>query len=587
MIGVRAVRKILFLGWIFGVAAGNSIVSVIAQERDKEVIKRREYPVGYFRSPLNIPHQASGTFGELRTTHFHAGDDYRTQQKVGLPLFAVADGYISRVRVQAGGGGNSIYIAHPNGYTSVYLHMHEFADILTQRVRQEQYAQQRFEVDIQLDPSEFPIQKGARIGLAGNSGSSQGPHLHFEIRDTETQDPINPQLFGLHFPDAVPPLIHGIIVYDLGDRIFNEHTPRRNYKTVHRGGGNYELVQSEPIPVNGRFGLGIQTVDRHTGTSFNNGVYSIDLSLDERVLSKVVFERLSFAWSSAIHSYIDYPYYIDTKKRVQKSFKDPNSPVDLYYQLDGDGSLSIDCTKPHKLTYQVRDIHGNTSTLSLWVKPDSTYHPQRVRETGTLWFRYDRENRYEADNIQLRLPKDALYNHLYFTYAQGPKPEGGYSLVQHVHNNRTPLFKSYDLKIKPDQSLPVDLRSKALIVDDKGNAHGGVYQNGFISTRTRSFGSFHVRVDTVPPLIEPLNIHPGKTIGSQSTLNFRISDNLSGIDTFDAYLNGEWILMEYDPKNRLLWHTLAKDLHKGSHAFRLEVRDRQGNEQVFETHFVR
>lgn len=553
------------------------------------ILKSRDYPTGYFRSPLNIPHQASGTFGELRSTHFHAGDDYRTQQKVGLPLFAVAEGYVSRIRVQIGGGGNSVYIAHPNGYTSVYLHMHAFAEKLAERVLQEQYARQRFDVDISLEPQEYPIVKGERIGQAGNSGSSQGPHLHFEIRDTKTQDPINPQLFGLHFPDNIPPLIHGITIYDLGDQVFNENTPRRHIKTINPERGIYRLAGGgAPIPVNGRFGVGIQTVDRHNSTSFNNGVYSIELLLDEHVVSTVVFERLSYAWSGAIHSYIDYPYFVETKTRVQKSFKDPNSPIGIFHKLDGDGSILLDGPETRTLTYRVRDIHGNTSTVSFHVKSDKAYTVKRPDQTGTARFRYDREkNRFEADNIRLQVPGNALYDHLYFNYTQGAKPDGGYSLVQHVHNDRTPLFMDYELQIRPDHTLPAHLRNKALIVDSRGKSHGGRYKDGFVTTRTRSFGSFHIRVDTVPPLIQPMNISAGRNLAGQSRINFRISDDLSGIASFDAYLNDEWILMEYDPKNRSLWHTLPRDLHRGKHELRLEVRDHQGNESVFEADFLR
>lgn len=581
---------LLLLGVSSTPVSGQSIPS---QSGLQEIIKSRTYPTDYFGSPLNIPHQASGTFGELRSTHFHAGDDYRTQQRVGLPLFAIAEGYVSRIRVQIGGGGNSIYITHPNGFTSVYLHMHEFADPLAQRVIEEQYAQQRFDVDIPLQPDEFPLEKGERIGLAGNSGSSQGPHLHFEIRDTKTQDPINPQLFGLHFPDKLPPLIQGITIYDLGGHPFNEHTPRRHFKTNMPSRGTYQLTgQQTPISVNGRFGVGIQTVDRHDGTTFNNGVYSIELFLDDQPISTVVFERLSYAWSSAIHSYIDYPFYVDSKTRVQKSFRDPNSPVELFHYLEGDGTLNLDAidgdrAQPRKITYRVRDIHGNTSTISFPVRHDGSYAPARVRETGTVLFRFDRDNRFASDNIYVSMPKDALYNHLYFNYSQGARPEGGYSLIQHVHNNRIPLFKSYELKIRPDASLPPRLQPKALIVDDKGASHGGIYKDGFVVTNTRSFGSFHVRVDTIPPRIQAVNITPGKNIAGQSRINFRISDELSGIDSFDAYLNGEWILMEYDPKNRALWHTLSRDLHKGTHQFRLEVRDRKGNQQIYETHFLR
>lgn len=555
------------------------------------IIKSKEYPQGYFRSPLNIPHQASGTFGELRSTHFHAGDDYRTQQKTGLPLFAVADGYISRLRIQAGGGGHSLYITHPNGYTSVYLHMHEFAARYKARVREEQYARQQFEVNIELDSADFPVKKGQQIGLAGNSGSSEGPHLHFEIRDTETQDPINPQLFGLHFPDTQPPLIQSLVIYDLGDGVFNEHTPRRHFKTVQQSSGRYRQAQSTPIPVNGRFGIGIQTVDRHNGTTFNNGVYSIELLLDNKPISTVVFEKLSFATSGTIHAYIDYPHYQRTRTRIQKSFKDPNNPIGLFYQLEGDGSITLPGGRTagpsSTLTYRVKDLHGNTSVIDVPVRHDPAYRPARTAQTGTTIFRYDRPNQYRSDHVALDLPENVLYDHLYFNYAQGSSPENAYSLVQHVHNPMIPLAGAYTLSIRPLPSLTEQLQEKALIVNDRGNSIGGHFEDGWVTTQTRSFGSFHVAVDTTAPQIQPLNVSPGKNLSGQSRISFRISDNLSGIAAYNAYIDEEWVLMEYDPKNRLLWHTIASDLARGKHSFRLVVRDGKANESSYSFEFIR
>ncbi len=551
--------------------------AVLLVEAQPTIIKNREYPVGYFRSPLAIAPQASGTFGELRSTHFHAGDDYRTQQRVGLPIFAVAEGYVSRVRVQIGGGGNSVYIDHPNGYTSVYLHMQEFSPQLAAIVKAKQYELERFDVDIALDSTVVQLKKGDRIGLSGNSGSSQGPHLHFELRDTETEAPLNPQLFGLQFPDHLPPTIRGITVYDLTDEPFSELTPRRHLT----------LTDKQTVRVNGRFGIGINTTDRHDGTTFNNGVYSIELFLDNNPISTALFEELSFATSRAIHSYIDYPYYILKRTRVQKSFKDPNNPVNIFHFLEGDGSITLSDNLEHTLMYRVRDVQGNTSTHTLKVKNDPTYSPDRQRGTGTAMFRYDRENRFVADHIEIVMPPNALYDHLHFKYHQGARPKDGYSMVQHVHNRFIPLFESYELKIKPDSTLTDDLKPKAIIVDDRRNSHGGNFDDGWVRTKTRSFGSFHIAVDTVAPTIQPQNIGPGKDMGAMHRINFKISDNLSGIQSFDGYIDGNWVLMEYDSKSSSLWHVFENDLPTGKHTFRLEVVDWKDNKQVYEASFLK
>lgn len=554
-----------------------SLTNLGLAQAQSPIIKNREYPQNYFRSPLDIAHQASGTFGELRSTHFHAGDDYRTQQRVGLPLFAVAEGYVSRVRVQGGGGGNSVYITHPNGYTSVYLHMHAFNDRLASIVKAKQYELKRFEVDIPLNENDVVLKKGDRIGLAGNSGSSQGPHLHFEIRDTESQAPLNPQLFGLKFPDKTPPVIHGITIYDLADEPFNEHTPRRHLT----------LKDQTTLTVNGRFGIGINTVDRHDGTTFSNGVYSIELLLDNEPISTVLFEELSFATSGAIHSYVDYPYYILKRARVQKSFKDPNNPINIFHHLEGDGSITLTDNQVHRLTYRVRDVHGNTTTHHVNVQHTPTYRPARTAAPGTTMFRYDRENRFAAESIEVVMPENALYDHLHFSYHQGSRPAGAYSMIQHVHNRFIPLFDSYELKIKADASLPEALRAKALIVNTDRRSIGGVYEDGWVSTRTRSFGSFYISVDTIAPTIRPQNIAPGKNMAAVSRADFKISDDLSGIQSFNGYIDGEWILMEFDPKTSSLWHTFEPDLAKGQHRFKLEVVDGKGNTSVFEANFTR
>ncbi len=551
------------------------------------IIQSQSYPKGYFRPPLDIPPQASGTFAELRTNHFHSGSDYRTQQRVGHTLYAVADGYISRIRVQLGGGGNALYIDHPNGYTSVYMHMHQFSDNITSVVRAQQYKEQKFDVDVPLESNVIPVKKGEIIGQAGNSGSSQGPHLHFELRDTKSEEPINSQLFGLQFPDNIPPTINGITVYDLGDDAFSEHTGRRHLLVNAGAGGNYTLAQNTIIPVNGRTGFGINTVDQQSGSSFRNGVYSIELLMDGAPIYTAVFERFRFDHSRAMNSHIDYPYYILKKTRVQKSFVDPNNPLTIYQNLVKNGIIAITGNQVHQITYRVRDVQGNTSTLSFRVQHNPTYKPEHKNIPGTAIFKYDKENRYSAEHIEITIPENALYDHLHFSYAQASKPAKGYSLMQHVHNRMIPLHLGYQLAIKPDETLPEHLYSKALIVDIQGNSNGGRYENGWVQTTARSFGSFYVGVDTIAPTIRPQNISEGKNMATLSRMNFLGSDDLSGIQSFNGYLNEQWVLMEYDPKTRVLWHVFEKSMPKGKQYFRLEVVDWKDNKQAYEVNFVR
>lgn len=560
--------------------------TTLLKAQKTSIITSRDYPQNYFRNPLNIAMDASGTFGELRSTHFHAGDDYRTQQRIGLPLHAAAEGYVSRVRVQIGGGGNSVYITHPNGFTTAYLHMDKFNDALQKIVRAEQYKLERFDVDISLKENQVQLTKGQYIGNAGNTGGSGGPHLHFEIRDTKTEHPLNPQLFGLKFTDNFHPTINSLMVYDLNGNIFNEHTPRRALQVKQIRNGNYSLSQNSPITVNGKFGLGISTIDRHRAGGFQNGVYSIELFIDGQALSTAVFEELDYNTSRGIHSYIDYSHWKKTKVKIQKSFKDPGNPIDIFKTLKNRGIIELSENKVYNAKYVVKDVAGNCSEIDFKIQNNITPNPSQEIAATKQRFKYNEVNRFEQEDLLVIIPENVLYDDLDFIYSTDNKPANGYSVLHRVHNNLTPLFSSYNLRIKP-QNLPSHLESKALIASIENGSEGGQFENGWVTVNTRNLGSFYVTVDTVPPTITARNLTNGKNVSKQSKIDFTIADNFSGIQSFNGYIDGKWVLMEYDSKNRHLWHSFDSSLTKGTHTFKLVVKDWKENEKVYEAKFVR
>ena len=555
------------------------------QAQNKDIITSRTYPQGYFRNPLNIAMDASGTFGELRSTHFHGGDDYRTQQKIGLTLHAAAQGFVSRVRVQIGGGGNAVYIDHPNGFTTAYLHMDSFSAELTKIVRAEQYKQQRFDVDITLTPDQVRLTKGQFIGNAGNTGGSAGPHLHFEIRDTKTQHPLNPQLFGLRFADNFKPTINSVMLYELNNNVFNEFTPRKTLAVKSIGSGRYALAQTAPIPVSGKFGLGINTIDRHRAGGFQNGVYSIELFVDGKNISTALFEELDFNTTRAIHSYIDYAHWKRTKAKVQKSFKDLGNPLQIFKTLQHDGIIELAENKVYNVKYVVKDVAGNCSELDFKVVNNASAAPSATSLKGKL-LEYSTKHTFSTENINLEIPEATLYSDLDFVYEEAPKLPQAYSATHKVHNNLTPLFSSYKLSIKPI-NLPAHLESKALIASTDGGAEGGKFEKGFVTVNTRNFGNFYVAIDTIAPTITARNLVDGKNVSVQSKIDFTISDNFSGIQSFNGYIDGQWVLMEYDSKNRHLWHRFDPSLSKGEHTFKLIVKDWKDNERVYEARFIR
>lgn len=561
-----------------------SLSSAIAQKQ--EIIKSRNYPQGYFRNPLNINMDASGVFGDLRSTHFHAGDDYRTQQKIGLPLHAAASGFVSRIRVQIGGGGNSIYIDHPNGYTTTYLHMDSFNEELTKIIRAEQYKLKRFDVDITLPANQINLFKGQFIGNAGNSGGSGGPHLHFEIRDTKSQHPLNPQLFGLKFTDNFSPIINSAMLYNLNDELFNENTSRKPLYVKAGQGGRYTLTQTTPIPVQGKFGLGINTIDRHRAGAFTNGVYSIELFVDGEATSTVLFEELDFNTSRGIHSYIDYPQWKKTKAKIQKSFKDPGNNIEIFKTLKNRGVIQLAENKVYDVKYVVKDVAGNCSELNFKVQNTVNETTSTPLRTGIQEFAYNKENNFESENIKIDIPKGALYDNIDFNYSTAPAISTGYSPIHKVHNSLTPVFSAYKLAIKPT-SLPTHLQSKALIASVEDGAEGGKFEDGWVTVSTRNFGNFYVAVDTIAPTIVPRNLSNGKNVAAQSKINFTINDNFSGIQSFDGYIDGNWILLEYDSKNRHIWHQFDPSLSKGTHNLKIIVKDWKENEKIYESTFIR
>ncbi|MCY4778432.1 M23 family metallopeptidase [Sphingobacterium sp. UT-1RO-CII-1] len=560
--------------------------SALLKAQKTSVITSRDYPQNYFRNPLNIAMDASGTFGELRSTHFHAGDDYRTQQRIGLPLHAAAEGYVSRVRVQIGGGGNSVYITHPNGFTTAYLHMDKFNDALQNIVRAEQYKLERFDVDISLKEDQVQLTKGQYIGNAGNTGGSGGPHLHFEIRDTKSEHPLNPQLFGLKFTDNFHPTINSLMIYDLNDEIFNEHTPRRTLQVKQTRAGTYNLSQSSPVAVNGKFGLGISAIDRHRAGGFQNGVYSIELFIDGQVISSAIFEELDYNTSRGIHSYIDYPHWKKTKVKVQKSFKDPGNPIDIFKTLKDRGIVELNEDKIYDAKYVVKDVAGNCSEIDFKIQNNITSSSPTQKTNREQRFKYNEINRFEKEDLLIIMPENVLYDDLDFTYSTDLKPTNGYSVLHKVHNNLTPLFSSYNLRIKP-LSLPSHLESKALIASIENGSEGGQFEDGWVTVNTRNLGSFYVTVDTIPPTITARNLTNGKNVSGQHKIDFTIADNFSGIQSFNGYIDGNWVLMEYDSKNRHLWHSFDPSLSKGTHTFKLIVKDWKDNEKVYEAKFIR
>ena len=553
-----------------------------------------------FRRPLDIPVSLSGSFGELRDNHFHSGIDYRTQGTTGHKVFACEQGYVSRISVSAFGYGKALYITHPNGYTTVYGHLDAFNTEIDEYLKQQQYEQERFSLNLFPDASLLPVKRGDLIAFSGNTGGSGGPHLHFEVRDTESEEPINPFLFGLGIKDNVPPVMQQIAIYPIGaGSTLNGQTEKIVFD-LEKSGNAYRIVGNVKLKIVGKVAFGVNTFDNISGSANRCGTYNIRLWIDSVMMFSQTMDRFSFDESRYINSLIDYGYYVQNKARFNRLFLEPNNRLNVYDKHINRGIISFPDSARCKVLVIVSDFHGNSSrlTFSFDYQPLAKSQITIPNLHESYPFPEPHEQMYkkelirEHQGIRVVIPADALYDNIDFRLSASTTiPKGLYSKSYKIHKQFTPLHKAITIEISADE-LPERLREKALIVQIETNARrssmGGVYQDGTVRTSSRVFGDFAIGVDTVPPRITPVNIKNGANMTGAKNIRIKISDDFSGINTYNGWIDGQWALFEYDAKNSLLFYDFDDNrLTKNTqHTLKLNVTDGKGNIAEYEASFV-
>ncbi len=548
------------------------------------VSAQSKYPKDYFRSPLDIPLRASSYFGDLRTNHFHSGLDLRTMQVVGKNVYAVADGYVSRIRIQGMGFGYALYLKHPNGYTSLYGHLQEYSTEIAAYAKKKQYELESFEADLYLGEHEIPVKKGDVIGLSGNSGGSEGPHLHFELRNTANDEIINPQLFGLSFADKQAPTIKKIYFYRYLSP--GTWTLLKELKVTCANGKCY--VMENPIRLSGMIGIAIESGDYDDVSGGENGFYSAEIFFDGKKIFHQEMEKFAFAETRQINASIDYERKIREKKTVQRLFLLPNNKIQIYNREFGSGILPIKDTLVHTGELILKDIAGNKASLNLFFQGNGIPFKAKKDTLTSAIFYPEKENTFKANNLEVKIPAGMLYDTLLFEYSVSPKPSSRfYSDIHHLQNAYVPLHSFYTISIKAD--VPAGMESKLVMGSMSGrvvsHAETATLENGMVSARFRNFGSFSVLSDTTAPYVNPQNPMKGKTMSVSREIRFKISDNLSGVKTYRGTIDGKWVLFEMEGKTNIITHRLENDFPKGEHELRLEVKDRCGNLKIFEANF--
>ncbi len=538
------------------------------------------YIKNYFRFPLDIPASISGTFGEIRNNHFHSGIDFRTQEKEGYKVFAVADGYVSRIRVSAWGFGNALYITHNNGYMSVYGHLLSFNSKITDYLRQKQYETQSFEQDLHLSHGKIRVKKGEVIALSGNSGSSEGPHLHFELRDIKTEKPVNPFLFGYQIPDTIPPLILKFgLFYNNNSLIYQVLKKSDNY-----------YLNIDTLYVYDNFYTGIEAYDLLNNSKSRNGIYKLELFFDSILNQSITFNTFSFDETRFVNALINYPVYYTEKNKIMQSRILPGNKLSLYKVKSGnnEGWFKITDKQVHKISYKVYDFSGNLSQITIPVKKidDTTII---VSEKKDPYFvkkiAFNKNDTLSTESFMAVFPENSLYEDINLSYHYSVTSKSFLSPIHELHNRLTPIHKNIAIYIKPD-TLIENLTEKMLIVridgDNKQVSVGGKFENGFIKTNINNFGKFAVVIDTVAPKIKTLNFKNNENVSKLKELKVLLTDNLSGISSYNAFLNDKWVLMEYDGKTSQLTYKIDERLLSGQNLLKIVVEDSRKNKSELE-----
>jgi murein DD-endopeptidase MepM/ murein hydrolase activator NlpD len=533
-------------------------------------------------NPFEFPILLSGNFGELRSDHFHAGIDFKTQNVEGKPVRAVQEGYVSRIVVSPWGYGNALYLNHPNGTTTVYGHLQRFAGRITDYVKEQQYAQESFSVDLTLPPAQFPVKKGQTIALAGNTGSSAGPHLHFEIRNTETgmlYDPLD--FYKEQVKDTRPPQIEGFMAYPVEGRgVINGSNRKMEIKTANPS--NTKQVPAGKIEAWGEIALAVKACDYMDGTSNIYGVRRVAMAIDSQVVFSSHLNCFLPGETRYINSFTDYEAWREDRAFYMKTFVEPGNRLS-FIKHTGRGIVRIDEERTYRILFRLRDLYGNQAQYTLLVEGKRQDIP--APDTEGEYFHWRGENRFGAKGIRLVVPDGNLYDDMYFKYSV-QNNEAGTDRIHVLHKQTVPLHDRAFLSLHLQADTLADKQKYGIVRLQNRRAVwiGGTYRNGWIDAAIRNFGNYTVMQDTRPPLITPVN--PAAWTGSRR-ITFRISDNLSGVQTYRGEIDGQFVLFEFDGKKSLVSYRFdPARLVRGNHNLTFEVTDACGNRSVYKHAFV-
>ena len=561
-------------------------------------LKAQRYPNSYFIPPLDTTLIIEGTFGEIRPDHFHTGIDFSTFEMEDMEVHAAADGYVSRIKISNGGFGKALYITHPNGLVTVYAHLKKFRDDIQRVVLNAQYEQKSYEVELQPKPKEIKVVKGEIVALSGSTGDAAGPHLHFEIRDGATEEPINPLFFGFHFEDTIPPVITNVRIFPLaGQGLLNTTDSAATFVSVFafnedgklKSKSDYTIKNMDYNKVLGSIGFGIEATDRMQNSNATLGIYSVRLKVDSNIVYEYKMDRINFSDTRQVNAHIDYGSKIHDNLIIQRCFRLPGNHLKIYPDTTKKGYVNFADDGSHNIEFVVKDFNGNTATCNFTVigyNLLADYSYQSTPEGMTVTS--EKGISIHKPNVDISIPAGAVYEPYQFTASESSQKDNPIAKVFHVGDKAVPIQSSVALGIKPQQ-LPDSLKSKAVLVslDNFGNYvyEGGSWTGNFLTANVRHFGDFTIAVDTIPPRIVKEYYPADQYTSRGAVVQFTISDNLSGVKHYSATVDGKWMLMEFNKRDRLITGDVTNITQNQTHQIELTVTDEKGNESKFSDTF--
>ncbi|MFD2585728.1 M23 family metallopeptidase [Croceitalea marina] len=547
------------------------------------LICQEKYPKDSFRSPLDIPLILSGTFGELRSNHFHSGIDIKTQKRQGLPIYAIQDGTVTRIKISLWGYGKALYVAHPNGFTSVYAHLKKFSPEIEAYIKEIQYKKQSYEVEVFPDYGELEVKKEDVIAYSGNTGGSSGPHLHFEIRSSVTEKPTNPLLYGYEVRDATNPTLVGLFGYPLSkDAHVNQSAEKIQLNFTQQKDGSF---LADKVLANCTIGFGFNGFDRQDLAANKNGVYSVKQTVNGKVYSEYDFETFSFGETRYINTLIDYPHFGKFRQRIQKCFKDASNKLNIYNSLYLDGKIPVVDGLSYNVELLISDIKGNYIKVIIPVEGKNL--PIKIKKDLKLtdyFIKANKPNSFDLGAAKVYFPESTFYEDFYIDLKKGADTITVHNETVAAHRNFTMTFDVSKYSKQEQKQLFI-----ARIDKNSEPRHYKTYKrNNTFSARSRTFGTFTLAKDTTPPSIKPRNFKEKQWLSNYRYLSLEIADDLSGIKTYSATLNGEWILMEYEPKTRTITYNFDDKINgKTQCNLKVMATDNVGNSTTFTHTFFR